>query len=256
VILVAEDNEVNQLVAIRLLEKRGFSVDVAANGRIAVEMHEHGSYDAILMDCQMPELDGYAATAEIRRREGRGRHIPIIAMTAHAMKGDRERCLRAGMDDYVRKPVGAAVLDDVLARAVWCAASPPEEPGDVDRLDDSDGSLPAVFDPRLLAEISDGDEAIRQQLVAMFLEQARTDVPRLAIALARGDAGKAREVAHALKGSAAAVGADRLADAAARLCADAEAGRLDDAVRDQSALEQACALTEAALIGIVAVGSA
>ena len=115
-VLVAEDNTVNQLVASRLLEKRGFRVDVATNGRVALDMHERSHYEAIFMDCQMPEVDGYEATAEIRRREGSDRHTPIIAMTASTMNGDRERCLAAGMDDYLGKPLRAVRLDEVLRR--------------------------------------------------------------------------------------------------------------------------------------------
>ena len=117
-VLVAEDNAVNQLVAVRLLEQRGFEVEVAANGREALEMHERSPYDAIFMDCQMPELDGYETTREIRRREGSERHTPIIAMTASTMPGDTERCLAAGMDYYSGKPISPAGLDYVIAQAL------------------------------------------------------------------------------------------------------------------------------------------
>jgi CheY-like chemotaxis protein len=115
-VLIVEDNAVNQMVAARLLEKLGCRVDVAANGRQAVEMLELQPYDAIFMDCQMPEMDGFEATREIRRREGLSLHRPIIAMTANAMLGDRERCLDAGMDDYVSKPVRKADLAEALER--------------------------------------------------------------------------------------------------------------------------------------------
>ena len=115
-VLVAEDNPVNQRVAIRMLERLGLGADVAANGREAVQSFSRQPYAAILMDCQMPELDGFEATARIRAREGLGQHTPIIAMTASAMRGDRERCLEAGMDDYVSKPVTIDGLRTVLAR--------------------------------------------------------------------------------------------------------------------------------------------
>src|SRR6202171_1925175 len=115
-VLIVEDNSVNQMVAARLLEKLGCRVDVAANGRKAVEMVSLVSYDVIFMDCQMPEMDGFEATQEIRRREGSGVHRPIIAMTANAMQGDRERCLDAGMDDYVSKPIRKADLTEALER--------------------------------------------------------------------------------------------------------------------------------------------
>ena len=110
-VLLAEDNPVNQVVAIRLLEKRGHSVAVAGNGREALDATEQRIFDVVLMDLEMPEMSGLEATAAIRRREQRtGTHIPIIAMTAHAMIGDRERCLAAGMDGYVSKPVRADEL--------------------------------------------------------------------------------------------------------------------------------------------------
>ena len=115
-VLIVEDNAVNQMVAARLLEKLGCRVDVAANGQEAVEMVGLLPYDAIFMDCQMPEMDGFEATQEIRRREGAGVHRPIIAMTANAMQGDRERCLDAGMDDYVSKPIRKADLTETLER--------------------------------------------------------------------------------------------------------------------------------------------
>ena len=123
-VLVAEDNPVNQLVATRLLERRGCAVDVAVNGRQAVDMHEQTHYDAIFMDCQMPELDGYEATREIRRREGNERHTPIIAMTASTMPGDTQRCLAAGMDYYCGKPISSAGLDYILNQALARASTP------------------------------------------------------------------------------------------------------------------------------------
>jgi CheY-like chemotaxis protein len=117
-VLLAEDNVVNQRVAERMLGKLGFSVDVVADGAAAVEALCLRSYDAVLMDCQMPTMDGYAATAAIRDAEGEARHTPIIALTAGAMIGDHEQCLAAGMDDYVSKPVRRADLTATLARWV------------------------------------------------------------------------------------------------------------------------------------------
>jgi len=115
-VLIVEDSAVNQMVVVRLLETLGCRVDVAANGREAVEMVGLLPYDAIFMDCQMPEMDGFEATQEIRRREGSNLHRPIIAMTANAMQGDRERCLNAGMDDYVSKPIRKRDLTEALER--------------------------------------------------------------------------------------------------------------------------------------------
>jgi len=123
-VLLAEDNEINQLVAVRMLEKRGFRVDVAANGREALEMCRRRRYKAVFMDCQMPELDGYETTAEIRRREGSDRRVPVIALTANTMKGDREKCLAAGMDDYVGKPIESGALNDAITRTLTGSHGP------------------------------------------------------------------------------------------------------------------------------------
>jgi two-component system, sensor histidine kinase and response regulator len=123
-ILLAEDNVVNQKVATRLLEKLSYSVDIVANGREAVNAWQTGKYDLILMDCQMPELDGYSAAREIRGLEGGGVRIPIVALTAHAMKGADAECLAAGMDDYLTKPIEKHKLEECLDRHLTGTGSP------------------------------------------------------------------------------------------------------------------------------------
>lgn len=115
-VLIAEDNVVNQRVAVRMLEKLGLRPDVAADGLEVVELFEVLAYDLVLMDCQMPRMDGYEATREIRRREPLDRRTLIVAMTAEAIEGARERCLAAGMDDYISKPICFAGLSEILNR--------------------------------------------------------------------------------------------------------------------------------------------
>jgi CheY-like chemotaxis protein len=127
-ILLAEDNAVNQMLAVRLLEKQGHSAVVVGTGRAALEALDEEEFDVILMDVQMPDMDGLEATAAIREREkGNGKHVPIVAMTAHAMSGDEARCLAAGMDGYVAKPISSQTLAGEINRVrVACSASHPE----------------------------------------------------------------------------------------------------------------------------------
>jgi len=118
-VLIAEDNPVNQKVIEALLSRRGFRTVTASDGREALDLIDHRGWAGVLMDCSMPRMDGYETTTEIRRREAPDAHLPIVAMTAHAMEGDRERCLAAGMDDYLVKPVRGSALDTVVQR--WLA---------------------------------------------------------------------------------------------------------------------------------------
>ncbi len=119
-VLVAEDNVVNQKIVLKILSKLGHSADAVANGLEAVQANQRMAYDMILMDCQMPDMDGYQATAEIRKLESKEGHVPIIALTANAMAGDREKCLDAGMDDFLTKPIQPKLLTETLNK--WAAA--------------------------------------------------------------------------------------------------------------------------------------
>jgi signal transduction histidine kinase/CheY-like chemotaxis protein len=196
-ILLAEDNIVNQKVAARQLQKLGYRADLVANGLEALEALGRIPYDLVLMDCQMPEMDGYEATAEIRRREGGARHTPIVAMTANALEGDRERCIAAGMDDYVSKPVKPEELGEVLGRLLSgadadfteAAAAPQETPPPVDleRL-----HLALGDDPAELADI-----------LELYLAQMSESLGKLALAIESGSAGEVNLIAHNCAGVSA-----------------------------------------------------
>jgi two-component system sensor histidine kinase/response regulator len=246
-VLVADDIPVNQLVARRLLEKRGCQVDIATDGVEALDRHASGRYEIIFMDCQMPALDGYEATAEIRRREGSDRHTPIIAMTAHTMKGDRERCLTAGMDDYLAKPIDPALLDQILTSTLQLVDSPSDlDAASTAPVQSDTDPGPPVLDRRPLAEICNGDNHVRHQLVAMFLDQACDAVDEVCHGLETNDLMAVRLTAHALTGSSATLGATRLSALTRRICDDIAAGHPIDAAADHTELQRVHAMTVAA----------
>jgi two-component system, sensor histidine kinase and response regulator len=224
-ILLAEDNIVNQKVAVLMLKKAGYRCDVAANGKEAVEAVEHLPYDLVLMDCQMPVMDGYEATAAIRARETAGRRIPIIAMTAHAMKGDRERSLEAGMDDHINKPVTARALGEVLDRFLNAegAVAPPACPGPRGRK--------AQVDLARVRGIAAGDTGFERELIELFLQDTESRVERLVSLTREGNAREIPETAHAVKGACAGIGAWGMQRIAARLEVGAGRGETGDSLR-------------------------
>jgi len=212
-LLVVEDNIVNQKVAARTLENLGYRVDVAANGREAVEATAHIRYAAVLMDCQMPEMDGYEATAAIRAREAGDGHVPIIAMTAGASPEDEAACLAAGMDDYVTKPVNRTVLARLLDR--WVHNTPSAT------APNSSHDAPGSLDPETLSQIRElaaQDPAGIAELVGTFLRDARERIDTAAAAAAQGDLAAVSRTAHSLKGSSGNLAATAMAE----LCADLE----------------------------------
>lgn len=201
-VLVVEDNIVNQRLAIRLLEKRGHSLSLAGNGVEALETLETSPFDAVLMDLQMPRMGGLEATAEIRRREnGTPRHTPIIAMTAHAMKGDREACLAAGMDAYLAKPIQADELYRTL-EAFAPDAAPSQSAGDRERTSAArqEPSEPLIDWPAALKSVADDGELLHE-LIALFLESLPQWLMDLREAIERQDQPTAKRLAHTLKGS-------------------------------------------------------
>jgi signal transduction histidine kinase/CheY-like chemotaxis protein/HPt (histidine-containing phosphotransfer) domain-containing protein len=195
-VLLAEDNEVNQELAVKMLHKRGHTVVVANNGREALAALERGCFDVVLMDVQMPEMDGLSATAAIREGErSTGRHVPIIALTAHAMKGDRERCLAAGMDAYISKPVRADELFEALARLVPCVvAEAPASAG-------NGTGTGSPFDPvEVLARV-EGDRELLRKMVQLFAGQAGKLLAEIQAAITHGNGPALERAAHKLKGS-------------------------------------------------------
>jgi len=210
-ILLAEDNEVNQELTVKLLEKRGHVVIVANNGREALSAMERGSFDAVLMDVQMPEMDGLTATAAIREGErSTGRHMPIVALTAHAMKGDRERCLAAGMDDYLTKPLRIVELVETLARLVPLAA---ESVGGA-----ANGKpVEPDFDRRTALARVEGDRDLLRKMVQLFGRQSDTLLGEIGSAVGRNDGPALERAAHKLKGSLGNFGAGKAVGTAQRL---------------------------------------
>jgi PAS domain S-box-containing protein len=234
-VLVAEDNEVNQKVAVRILEKLGYRVEVAENGQEALEACARTQYDAVLMDGQMPGMDGFEATRRIREREQEagGPRLPIVAMTASAMKGDREKCLQAGMDDYVSKPVTPEALEAALRRWVGAAAAPAEKAA---------AAAPAaggLLDEAIVASLMsvDDDGSLMDEVVATFLKIAPVRIGAIRKA-ARSSSVQLERAAHSFLGSCGNLGCRRMADLCARLEVLGRSGSTEGAPDLARALEE------------------
>ena len=237
-LLLAEDNPVNQRLALRLLEKRGHQVRVVSNGRQALAALERESFDAVLMDVQMPEMDGFEATAAIRLREqSQGTHVPIVAMTAHAMKGDRERCLASGMDGYVPKPLVA----EALYAAVEGAAPVP-----VDSAVDTALPTPAFDAQKMLVQFG-GDVELAREVAGIFVNSSPAWLEEMRSAAATGNMIQLRKAAHTIKGSVGHFGAGRCYELALRVEELARDGKPSQAAAECGELEQALTSVVAAL---------
>ncbi len=199
-ILLAEDNLVNQAVATRLLQKLGHSLVVAHNGQEALAHLARQPFDLVLMDIQMPEMDGLAATRKIRHDETlTGAHIPIVAMTAHAMKGDRERCLAAGMDGYVSKPINAANLKEQIATVLQLRERDREQHEPEQFARSQPQTMPFWNRSETLENLG-GDENLLLEVIEIFREQAPKHLASLRAAIAQWDAKAVETTAHSLKG--------------------------------------------------------
>jgi PAS domain S-box-containing protein len=228
-VLVVEDTPVNQAVAAHMLEKCGYRVEIAANGRKALEALSQGSHAAVLMDCQMPELDGYETTREVRRREQGGPRIPIIAMTANSMQGERERCLAAGMDDYMTKPLRIRTLKRALARWAPDAPAGSERP-DAQLLTNGAGAgrdhAPELLHEPMIAELEHLDNELLTDLLSLYFDEADGQIAELSGAIDRGETLTVSHTAHKLGGSSGTLGAALVSHIASKLEATAKSGDL------------------------------
>jgi ammonium transporter, Amt family len=239
-VLVADDNEINQMVAVEILRTAGYDATVVNNGLEAVSAVRRGRFDLVLMDCEMPELDGFAATRMIRTTEAEqslseaaGRPLPIIALTAQAVRGDRERCLAAGMTDYVTKPVNRQLL---LRLIEACLAEGSQhvmhesslEPRQSNRGVELSAPDASIIDVPALGERCLGDQHFIDDLLQLFVTTARANMLQLAESIAADKAEVVASIAHELKGSAANVSAVRFSTAVAELEVAARAGRCEE----------------------------
>jgi CheY-like chemotaxis protein len=207
-ILVAEDTAVNQKFILRLLDRWGHAAVLAEDGRKAVTEASGSAFDLVLMDVQMPEMDGLEAAAAIRRIEAeQGRHTPIIAMTAHAIKGDRERCMAAGMDDYLSKPIDAEMLRQMIERLTG-------------------GPPPSGAPPQDLLKAFENDWGFFNEVAEVFLSDYPRQIDSLRASAEKGDAAVFRRAAHSLKGMLRSFQAEDAAEKALRLETQGQAGSL------------------------------
>jgi CheY-like chemotaxis protein/HPt (histidine-containing phosphotransfer) domain-containing protein len=230
-ILLAEDNLVNQLFARRLLEKRGHTVVTVSTGRQVLDALAHDTFDVVLMDLQMPEMGGLDTAMAIRQREHEtGRHIPIIAMTAYAMQGDRERCLAAGMDDYIAKPIHMQTLLDAIAHTATMPVAPPVSAPSATHAD-------MIFDRAVALMRTEGDLELLQELVVLFLDDCPKVLANLRQAMLASDAPTLERLAHTLKGAVENFAAHPTAAAAQRLEILGRQGNMQEAKSAYASLE-------------------
>ncbi len=232
-ILIAEDNPVNQQVALAMLKKLDYRADTAANGLEAVKALENIDYDLVLMDCQMPDMDGYEATRSIRSSESAVLNpgVPVIAMTANAMKGDREKCLEAGMDDYIAKPIKKDALAEMIER--WA----PGTDGVAETVPEI--TKDTVFNEQGLLEQLDGDRELARTIINGFLGDIPGQILKLKKFLESGDTAGAGRQAHTIKGASANMGGKGLHALALEMEKLSNAGDLDRAIGMQPRLEDA-----------------
>jgi CheY-like chemotaxis protein len=264
-ILLVEDNPANQKLATYILQDRGHLVEIAGDGQEAVYLTERNSYDVILMDVQMPGMNGLEATAAIRRREGGGNRVPIIAMTAHAMRGDRDHCLAAGMDGYLSKPVNAqemiGVVESLAEREGFGIRAPCEAGSwglEEDKLPASSNFPPLIPNPQSLIPVFDPEEAVTRcfhrrdmvrEMIQSFFEEVDNLFPQMRAALEKGDLMEVGQLGHRIKGTVVYLGAKPAKEAAMRVerFYTSNDGTQSEAEETVDALEHECIVLKAAL---------
>ena len=213
-VLVVEDNPVNQAVAVGMLTQLGCEVEIASNGEAALESLAGEDFRLVLMDCQMPVMDGFQATREIRSREGPEEHVPIVALTANALQGDRQRCLAVGMDDYLSKPFTIKELQEVLAR--WVPTSvvelPPAPPTGEDPAESDEPLLDQTALDNIRQLQGPNGTNMLDRVIELYLTSSPDLMAELRSAMDGFDAERVRQAAHALKSSSANLGATRFAE--------------------------------------------
>jgi CheY-like chemotaxis protein/HPt (histidine-containing phosphotransfer) domain-containing protein len=231
-ILLAEDNLVNQKVALKALEKLGYAADVANDGAQALQATREKRYDLVLMDVQMPVMDGMEATRQIRDAQSGSLNpgVIIVALTAHAMAGDKQRCLDNGMDDYLAKPIKAAELHEMIGKWMSAPAAGPESEPIPVALAVADPA-PMVFDEKVLLNLLEGDRESADEIANQYLEDLEGQVSRLRDSIELGECTLMRERAHLLKGASASVGAEAMRYCAADLEKRAVVGNLTNQER-------------------------
>jgi PAS domain S-box-containing protein len=244
-ILLVEDNPANQKLAVYVLRERGHTVDIAGDGQQALCLAQENRHDVILMDVQMPGMDGLEATKAIRAREDSNRRVPIIAMTAHAMQGDRDRCLAAGMDGYLSKPINAREMIALLESLAAGTASVASRSGVTEP---ERSPVAGVFDSELAIERCFKSQDLLREMIQCFFDELTNLLPQMHAALATGDLREVGRLGHRLKGTVVYLGAEPALEAALAVEKfEREGGDQAEAEEAVSALERQCAVLKAAL---------
>jgi CheY-like chemotaxis protein/HPt (histidine-containing phosphotransfer) domain-containing protein len=245
-LLLAEDNLINQKVAIKILNDAGYFADVVPDGKQAVDAVDEKDYNMVLMDIQMPEMDGFTATAEIRKLGGNKCTIPIVAITAHALIGDKERCLDAGMNDYITKPIIASKLINAIDRLLNINL-PPVEKQESKLKVNPDG----IFDFNHLDKVSMGDDTFQKEILSTYMEDVHIRFQKLQTHISNNDLNKIVNEAHTIKGASYSIGAKKVGDEALAIELSGKHEDIQGANERVKKLEEALSETKEILKGFL-----